>query len=87
MQNLIKEYLMVIQLLVRHVESLTNIHQLLKDSLIFDKSNSFLTKEAKHDDDWTIVMKKELNQFERNIAWSSVPKSKDHPIIGTEWIF
>ena len=38
----------------------------------------------KHDEDWIIAMKKELNQFERNNAWSLVPKSIDHPIIGTE---
>ena len=43
--------------------------------------------EAKHDQDWIIAMKKELNQFERNNAWSLVPKLKDHPIIGTKWIF
>ena len=43
--------------------------------------------EAKLDEDWIIAMKKKLNQFKRNNIWSSVPKSKDHPIIGTEWSF
>ena len=32
--------------------------------------------EVKLDEDWFIAIKKELNQFERSNAWSSVPKSK-----------
>ena len=40
--------------------------------------------EVKHDEDQIIAMKIELNQFERKIAWPSVSKSKDHPIIGIE---
>ena len=29
------------------------------------KKGNPMTKEAKHDKDWTIAMKKELNQFEK----------------------
>ena len=32
-------------------------------------------------------MQEELNQFERNKVWNLVPKPKDHPIIGTKWVF
>lgn len=32
-------------------------------------------------------MKEELNQFDKNDVWDSVPKSKNHNIIGTQWVF
>jgi len=32
-------------------------------------------------------MQEELNQFERNQVWSLTPQPKDHPIIGTKWVF
>ena len=32
-------------------------------------------------------MQEELNQFERNEVWHLVPRPKDHPIIGTKWVF
>ncbi|OIW07806.1 hypothetical protein TanjilG_31998 [Lupinus angustifolius] len=36
---------------------------------------------------WGIAMQEELNQFERNNVWNLVPKPKDHPVIGTRWVF
>jgi len=32
-------------------------------------------------------MHEELNQFERNKVWTLVDRPKDHPIIGTKWIY
>ena len=32
-------------------------------------------------------MQEELNQFERNKVWDLVPRPRDHPIIGTKWVF
>ena len=32
-------------------------------------------------------MQKELNQFEKNDVWYLTPRLKDHPVIGTKWIF
>ena len=34
-----------------------------------------------------MVMQEELNQFERNKVWNLVPRPKNHPIIGTKWVF
>ena len=34
-----------------------------------------------------MTMQGELNQFERNNGWTLVPRSKDHHIIGTKWVF
>ncbi|KAK8934099.1 Methylthioribose kinase [Platanthera zijinensis] len=35
----------------------------------------------------SIAMQEELHQFERNKVWELVPKPKDHPIVGTKWVF
>ena len=43
--------------------------------------------EACSDDFWMNTMHEEFNQFKRNDVWELVPKPKDHPIIGTKWIF
>lgn len=32
-------------------------------------------------------MQAELKKFERNKVWKLVPKLKDHPVIGTKWVF
>ena len=32
-------------------------------------------------------MKEELAQFEKNEVWKLIPKPKDHPIVGTNWVF
>ena len=32
-------------------------------------------------------MQEELNQFKRNEVWFLTPRPKDHPVIGTKWIF
>ena len=32
-------------------------------------------------------MQEELSQFERNQVWSLTPRPKDHPVIGTKWVF
>ena len=32
-------------------------------------------------------MQEELSQFERNQVWSLTPRLKDHPVIGTKWVF
>ncbi|XP_019418535.1 PREDICTED: uncharacterized protein LOC109329314 [Lupinus angustifolius] len=34
-----------------------------------------------------ISMQEELNQFEQNNVWNLIPKPKDHPNIGTKWVF
>jgi len=34
-----------------------------------------------------IAMQEELGQFERNQVWSLTPRPKDHPVIGTKWVF
>ena len=34
-----------------------------------------------------MAIQEELNQFERNNVWTLVPRSKDHHIIGTKWVF
>jgi len=43
--------------------------------------------EAIVDENWTIAMQEELNQFERNEVWELVPKPKNHQVIGTKWVF
>ena len=37
--------------------------------------------------DWVIAMQEELHQFDRNQVWDLVPRPKDHPVIGTKWVF
>ena len=32
-------------------------------------------------------MQEELNQFERNNVWTLVCRPRDHPIIGTKWVY
>ena len=44
-------------------------------------------KEAEKDEGWMVAMQEELHQFERNNVWTLVYPPKDHPIIGTKWIF
>ena len=44
-------------------------------------------KEAEKDERWMGAMEEELYQFQRNHVWTLVPPPKDHPIIGTKWIF
>ncbi|OIV95547.1 hypothetical protein TanjilG_10935 [Lupinus angustifolius] len=46
-----------------------------------------IVDEAIEDEFWGIAMQEELNQFERNNVWDVVPKSKDHLIIGSKWVF
>ncbi|GKV22189.1 hypothetical protein SLEP1_g32074 [Rubroshorea leprosula] len=36
---------------------------------------------------WVMAMQEELAQFERNKVWNLVSRPKDHPIIGTKWVF
>ena len=43
--------------------------------------------EAIKDESWVLAMQDELNQFERNKVWNLVPRPKQHPIIGTKWVF
>ena len=38
-------------------------------------------KEAEHDDSWTLAMKEELNQFERNNVWDLVPRPSSQSVI------
>ncbi|GJW30438.1 retrovirus-related pol polyprotein from transposon TNT 1-94 [Tanacetum coccineum] len=42
--------------------------------------------EALEKEGWIIAMQKELNQFERNKAWTLVPIPHGKTIIGTKWI-
>ncbi|KAK1590971.1 hypothetical protein Q3G72_000097 [Acer saccharum] len=39
------------------------------------------------DEYWVGAMQEEFNQFERNEAWSLVPRPKDINVIGTKWVF
>ena len=32
-------------------------------------------------------MQEKLNQFERNNIWTLVARPKNHPIIGTKWVY
>ena len=34
-----------------------------------------------------MAIHEELNQFKRNSIWTLVPKSNNHTIIGTRWVF
>jgi len=43
--------------------------------------------EALSNDGWILVMKEELNQFQRNDVWDLVPKPQQENIIGTKWVF
>ncbi|KAJ0078388.1 hypothetical protein Patl1_37122 [Pistacia atlantica] len=43
--------------------------------------------ETLNDENWVQAMQEELNQFERSKVWELVPRPKDHPIIGTKWVF
>ena len=43
--------------------------------------------EACDDEFWLLAMAEELNQFERNDVWDLVDRPKDHPVIGTKWVF
>ncbi|GKV17686.1 hypothetical protein SLEP1_g28155 [Rubroshorea leprosula] len=40
-----------------------------------------------NDPNWMMAMQEELAQFERNKVWNLVSRPKDHPIIGTKWVF
>ncbi|GKV48992.1 hypothetical protein SLEP1_g55766 [Rubroshorea leprosula] len=40
-----------------------------------------------NDPNWVMAMQEELAQFERNKVWNLVSRPKDHPIIGTKWVF
>ena len=40
-----------------------------------------------NDENWTIVMQKELNQFERSEVWELVPRPSNQTVIGTKWVF
>ena len=43
--------------------------------------------EVENDENWILAMQEELNQFERNEIWFLTPRPKDHPVIGTKWVF
>ena len=43
--------------------------------------------EALEDSNWIIAMQEELSHFEKNQVWSLTPRPKDHPVIGTKWVF
>jgi hypothetical protein len=43
--------------------------------------------EALQDESWITTMHEELHQFTRNDVWTLVPRSADHNVIGTKWIF
>ena len=43
--------------------------------------------EALKDEYWVLTMQEELNQFERNKVWDLVSRPKNHPIIGTKWVY
>ena len=44
-------------------------------------------EDAENDEFWINAMQEELNQFERNEVWHLVPRPKNHPVIGTKWVF
>ena len=39
------------------------------------------------DENWMIVIQKELNQFERSKVWKLIPKPSNQSVIGTRWVF
>jgi len=43
--------------------------------------------EALDDPNWVMAMQQELGQFERNQVWFLTSRPKDHPVIGTKWVF
>jgi hypothetical protein len=43
--------------------------------------------EACDDKFWLLAMSEKLNQFTRNDVWDLVDRPKDHPVIGTRWVF
>jgi len=43
--------------------------------------------EALNDENWTVVIHEDLNQFVRNDVWLLVPKTDQMNIIGTKWVF
>jgi hypothetical protein len=43
--------------------------------------------EALQDESWVSAMHDELQQFTRNDVWTLFPRSAEHNIIGTKWIF
>jgi len=43
--------------------------------------------EALVDSNWTIAMQEELGQFERNQVWLFTSRPKNHPVVGTKWVF
>ena len=34
-----------------------------------------------------LAMQEELNQFEKNNVWTLVSRPREHPIIGTKWVY
>ncbi|KAL8093557.1 hypothetical protein AgCh_035440 [Apium graveolens] len=44
-------------------------------------------QEAVADENWSVAMQEELNQFERCDVWELVPPPQDAKIIGTRWVF
>ncbi|GKV48215.1 hypothetical protein SLEP1_g55041 [Rubroshorea leprosula] len=47
----------------------------------------FMAQEDRNNDEEVMAMQEELAQFERNKVWNLVSRPKDHPIIGTKWVF
>ena len=43
--------------------------------------------ETLDDPNWVMAMQEELGQFERNQVWFLISQLKDHPVIGTKWVF
>jgi len=43
--------------------------------------------EALNDSNWINSMQEELNQFEQNQVWTLTTRPKDHPLIGSKWVF
>ena len=46
-----------------------------------------IVKDALDNEDWIQAMNEEIEQIDKNKAWSLVPKPKDKNVIGTKWLF
>ncbi|KAK8939176.1 hypothetical protein KSP39_PZI011715 [Platanthera zijinensis] len=68
------------------VQTRNQVNQNLMHTCFLSQIEPQSIQDAEQDPHWITAMQEEL-QFERNKVWELVPKPKDHPIIGTKWVF
>ncbi|KAK8913644.1 hypothetical protein KSP39_PZI023491 [Platanthera zijinensis] len=69
------------------VQTRSQVNQNLMHTCFLSQIEPQSIQDAEQDPHWIIAMQEELHQFERNKVWELVPKPKDHPIVGTKWVF